>query len=684
MWYNSRMAKCDVIIPVYKSPEWVELCLYALFQNTRMDTLGKVFLINDSDDAYTKNCLKNFSVKYGDKVVIKQNKKNLGFTGTVNRGLCSVTAEYVLLLNADCLVSKNTIEKLLSHMQTDEKIGLICPISSNAANLSLDMLEGFTYTQMDELLESRFKGMLFDACTVVGNCLMISKKCIDEVGLLDEIYSPGYGEETDYQFAAMKKGFSAKVAIDTYVFHKAETSFGISDEKRKMIDEHLATFFSRWGKEYKREMRKYEENDPIKFVLDDFKKNPPKVRNLATFYMMNIEMSGGCNVVVDIVNRLAINGCQCNILYDNMLNYSEPMLFQPISMDNVDKLSTKKIVATLWATVFLAKRIAMRKKWELVYFVQGLEQHFENGQNYGAVEVSYRIAKSIITVSEPLRSWLEDIYGIDSYLIRNGINLELLKKERKNGKPRVIMLIARGDYRKGDYVLFDVLRKIDVSFENVIVKIIVVNKNYTLPLLHNKKNQYEIIGGPLTRVKIFELMQKSDIYVDTSSSEGFGLTALESMAAGCIPIVSNSFGVLDYLVDSENGLLVNEVNNADAFLNKIRLLMSNADLCKKIHAGMINTINRYDFTDRVCEYESIICGKTKLPANKQDTLNNSEKKISEEVLKLFIKEEEEKEETTKVPVYSRKQRVMRGVVKHLPKPARCLCVKIVEFLKSCY
>ena len=66
----------------------------------------------------------------------------------------------------------------LKNMQTDNRIGLICPISSNAANLSLDILEGFTYTQMDELLEERFAGKMFNACTVVGNCLMISKKCI--------------------------------------------------------------------------------------------------------------------------------------------------------------------------------------------------------------------------------------------------------------------------------------------------------------------------------------------------------------------------------------------------------------------------------------------------------------------------------------------------------------------------
>ena len=46
----------------------------------------------------------------------------------------------------------------------------------------------------------------------------------------------GYGDETDYQFKAHSKGFEAKVAIDTYVFHKSEVSFGTSKEKQERVN----------------------------------------------------------------------------------------------------------------------------------------------------------------------------------------------------------------------------------------------------------------------------------------------------------------------------------------------------------------------------------------------------------------------------------------------------------------
>ena len=201
--------KCDIVIPVYKSPEWVKLCVYAIFKTTKLDLLGKVILINDCDDEYTNNCLNNLKEKYGNKILLEKNPKNLGFVGSTNNGMKLSKSDYVLLLNTDCILTKNAIEKMMNAMSKNNKIGLLSPISSNAANLTLEMFKGFNYSTMNDLLESKFSGKIFDACTVVGNCLMISRECINKVGYLDTAYGLGYGEETDYQFQAMEKGFEA-------------------------------------------------------------------------------------------------------------------------------------------------------------------------------------------------------------------------------------------------------------------------------------------------------------------------------------------------------------------------------------------------------------------------------------------------------------------------------------------
>ena len=226
------MAKCDVIIPVYNAPEYVEMCLFSLLNNTDEKSLGSIYLLDDKSDDITHNMLDNLQKKYKGKIKVIHNKKNVGFIKNVNSGFDLSKEKYVMLLNSDCFIAKHTVEKLMSHMEKNSKIGLICPICSNAANLTLEMFPGFSYMQMDKLLEKKFSGINFDACTVVGNCLMISRDCLTKVGHLDEIYGMGYGDETDDQFQAMSKGFEAKVALDTYVFPKAEVSFNTTNKKR--------------------------------------------------------------------------------------------------------------------------------------------------------------------------------------------------------------------------------------------------------------------------------------------------------------------------------------------------------------------------------------------------------------------------------------------------------------------
>ena len=302
------MSKCDVIIPVYNAPEYVDMCVFALFQNTKEEDLGTVFLLDDNSNEITHNLIDNIGKRYPKKVKVIHNKENLGFIKNVNKGFSMCKEKYVLLLNTDCFVAKNTIGKLMSHMEKNKKIGLICPICSNAANLTLEMYPGFSYMMMDELLEKKFKGINYDACTVVGNCLMISKACIDKVGYLDEIYGMGYGDETDYQFKSMEKGFEAKVALDTYVFHKAEQSFNTTNKMRsERLEKNRKIFFDRWGKQYYKLLAEYNKHDPIKYIKENITEED-KVPDLDyTFVLPQMGKGlGGVIVITELVNYLSI------------------------------------------------------------------------------------------------------------------------------------------------------------------------------------------------------------------------------------------------------------------------------------------------------------------------------------------------------------------------------------------
>ena len=396
------MSKCDIIIPIYNSPEWVKMCVYALYKNTPDEYIGKVILMNDNSDELTCNCIRNLEKKY-PKIEVYKNENNLGFIKNVNRGMDKTTAEYILLLNTDCLVSKNTIPKLFDHMEKNKKIGLICPISSNAANLSYDIPEHYSYMQVNDLFYENFKGMNFDACTVVGNCLMISRECMQKTGYLDEIYGMGYGDETDYQFKAHEQGFEAKVAIDTYVYHKSEVSFGTSPEKQKRLDHNRAIFFERWGEQYNKKMQEYVKNDPIEYIKNNLKIDKKPEPNILFFLPDIHQKAGGVHVIVDIVNYLNINGYFANILTERIHEYKEIMIFSPSFMKDIKEVSPKCIAGTIYPTIFFCETIAKHYNIPCVNFMQGYEPCFDNGEIYSWAELACKNSQNILAISEFLQ-----------------------------------------------------------------------------------------------------------------------------------------------------------------------------------------------------------------------------------------------------------------------------------------
>ena len=662
------MRKCDIVIPVYKSPEWVKLCVYSIFKNTSLDVLEHVYLINDCDDELTINCLNNLKQKYS-KIVILQNEKNLGFIGSTNRGMRESTADYVLLLNTDCIISKGTIEKMISHCEKNRKIGLICPISSNAANLTLEMFPGFSFMSMDSLLEKKFKGLNFDACTVVGNCLMVTKECIKKTGYLDEAYGMGYGEETDYQFKAMEQGFEAKVAIDTYVFHKAEVSFGTSKEKQERLQKNRDLFFSRWSDQYNELMQKYQKNDPIEYINSHLTSEDKKQNFEFLIYLIGFSQNaGGVHMTVDMINYLVINGFNCNILYGFSNGYDEIMLFNPIQVNDIGKYQFRRLVSTIYSSTYYVKQLADQYSVPLLYFAQGYEPYFENGDDYGVAELSYKLADGLLTISDYLHKRYSNMFHVDSTVIVNGINYDLLHKVNKNKKIKTITFVLRGNVLKGDFILLDILKYVVSHYRDLTINLLYNNVNIVLPFIPNDRNiTFEKQLGPFTRKELASIMQKSDLYLDASFTEGFGLMALEAMAAGNVCIVSDSGGVNQYIKDSENGYIIKEVNNIDAYIEKIDYLLKNSDVFIKIKKEAEKTANEFDYDNIIHDYIDYFSRDFE---KKNVTLTDEEKKLYEDVL----------DNRFKVSVSNSSKNLLYKACKKVPKRFRIKIKNVVEKL----
>ena len=674
------MKKCDIIIPIYNSPEWVKMCVYALYKNTPKEYIGKVILMNDNSDELTCNCIENLRRKY-ESIEVYKNEKNLGFIKNVNKGMDKTTADYILLLNSDCLLSKNTIPKLIEHVEKNSQIGLICPISSNAANLSYDIPENYSYVQVNDMFYQNFKGKNFDACTVVGNCLLITRKCMTETGYLDEAYGMGYGDETDYQFKAHSKGFEAKVAIDTYVFHKSEVSFGTSPEKQKKLEHNRKIFFDRWGDEYNKKMQEYVKNDPIEYIkkhLKFDKKPQPDV----LFFLPDIHQNaGGVHMVVDIVNYLNINGYFANILTEIIHEYKEIMIFSPSFMKNIKNIEPKCIVGTIYPTIFFVDTIAKHYNIQAVNFMQGYEPCFDNGEIYNWAELACRYSQNILAISQFLKKKCETNFGKEATVIPNAINTDLLYNVNKSTyDKKSITIDLRDSFPKGDFLLNEILKKLTLKDYNIEINVIYVRETM-FPINNNKNIKINYYKGPLNRKEVSKILFNTDIFIDASLMEGFGLMSLEAMAAGAVPVVGESFGIDEYVEDNQNALVIKEVNNVDKYIEKIEELLSNSKKLELMSKKAQETSLKFDMDSNIDRYIEYFKNVKK----QKVTLTDEEQKYAKRwiVTEESIFEDKENEKNVEVKaenkVVSKKRKIYYAMLKPFPKTLK---VKVKNFLKK--
>lgn len=672
------MKKCDIIIPIYNSPEWVKICVYAVFKNTPKEYINKVLLMNDNSDLLTCNCIENLKNKYPEFIEVYKNDENLGFIKNVNLGFSKCMADYVLLLNTDCILSKNTIPKLIDHIEKNKKIGMICPISSNAANLSLDIFENYSYMQMDEILYNNFKGMNFDACTVVGNCLLITKECIQKTGYLDEIYGMGYGDETDYQFKAEEKGFLAKVAIDTYVFHKSEVSFGTSPEKQARLEKNREIFFSRWKEVYDKKMEEYVKNDPIEYIKNNLKIDEI-TRPEILFFLPDIHQNaGGVHMVVDIVNYLNINGIFANILTERIHKYEEIMLFAPSFLKNIGKIEPKCIAGTIYPTIFFCEAIAKHYNIPAVNFMQGYEPCFDNGEIYSWAELACKNSQNILAISEFLKEKCKVNFGKEATVIPNGINLDLFYNQNRKKTDKIrITLCFRDNFAKGDFILAEILKKLSLKNYNIEANII-YKREIMFPINNNKNFKINKFKGPLSRKDMSNILLNTDIYIDTSIMEGFGLMALEAMAQGVIPIMSESFGISEYAEDGKNSFIIREINNVDKYIEKIEYLLQNKEKIEEMKNEAQKTALRFDFDDNILKYIKYFKNVKK----QEIVLTEEEEKeakrwiVNDDIFKI---EEQEKEIVEpKEPFITTKRKIYIRFLKLFPKGLKTKVKKILS------
>lgn len=102
----------SLIILSYNTSSYLTECLSSVYKNTQ-DTPFEVVVVDNNS---TDNSVHMIKTKF-PKVRLIESEENLGFAKGVNLGVKSALGEWVLLLNSDTRVHKDSIEKMLDFVK---------------------------------------------------------------------------------------------------------------------------------------------------------------------------------------------------------------------------------------------------------------------------------------------------------------------------------------------------------------------------------------------------------------------------------------------------------------------------------------------------------------------------------------------------------------------------------------
>ena len=273
----------DIIIPVYNGFEALSICIKNLLENTQ--TKHKMVLYNDaSTDLTIKPWLNKLACQY-EHISVIHNEKNLGYLKNVNQALLA-TKNDVVILNSDTQVTHDWLQQM-AIIALEPKVAIVCPLSDNATILSLNKNALLSINHLNH-----FARQWYPLPTAVGSCMLVKRQVIDKLGVFDEYYDPGYGEECDYSLRLRAKGYDIACAPASFVYHQGSVSF--ADQAKLLKQQHQKLLDLRWP-DYNREIQYFSENNPIICVeeyLQQFSNNQ-RYKNTILHVVHGIENQGG-------------------------------------------------------------------------------------------------------------------------------------------------------------------------------------------------------------------------------------------------------------------------------------------------------------------------------------------------------------------------------------------------------
>ena len=255
---------------------------------------------------------------------------------------------------------------------------------------------------------------------------------------------------------------------------------------------------------------------------------------------------------------------------------------------------------------------------------------------YAAARAVRDHVHATIGVSPRIRDDLIKNHGFKesmTHAIPNAVDLnsfDVKRVERKLDVPLRVLFLGRVvDTDKGVFWLPKIMAKLSPKDAHLTVVGDGPDMEKLKLLCANMSSQITF-EGRITGQEVPDMLARHDVFIFPSRFEGLGMSLVEAMAQGCVPVASKIKGVTDFVItDGKDGLLFDIGDVAEA-ANKIRSIAKDNEILKKMSVlARQNIVERFDLKLMSHSYEKIIYKVINQEINIAPTLRLREWKYAE-------------------------------------------------------
>jgi glycosyltransferase involved in cell wall biosynthesis len=214
-----NIPKVSIIVAAYNQERFIGRCLRSLLHQTMPVSGYEIIVVDDGSTDRTAYALSLFTDRFDSPVKVIVNERNLGLPTSLNRGIRSARAPYIVRVDSDDFVNSNFVNFLSFYLETNP----------NADAVACDYLLLDDQEQVIERCNCNEKPI---ACGI-----MFRKQQLFDIGLYDEDFR--YHEERELRIRFERKYKINRLELPLYRYRRHENNMTNNAGEMQRHDELL-------------------------------------------------------------------------------------------------------------------------------------------------------------------------------------------------------------------------------------------------------------------------------------------------------------------------------------------------------------------------------------------------------------------------------------------------------------